>query len=146
MNPFSIKSGIFIDSTNTSCGHVFDVIGYGAFHPLGKVEIFVDGGKTREPTKEEVNTHNQTLAEERMVEMKRIGKGIMYLQFKDGKYSLTDWLGDCKVACNTVRVSNHNIAGQNGRIDVYFTLGGKRWHGVNIGDNQVCRIHVLKRQ
>lgn len=145
MKSFSIDSGLFIDDSNTVCGYVFDVIGHGAFHPLGKVKI-LDNGKEREASPEEVKTHNETLAKAELAAIEKAGKGMLYLTHKDGVYTVSTWTGHGKVVCDTYRQSHHNMAGRNGRTDVYFRLGGKRWHGVNIGDNQICRIHVLKRQ
>jgi len=145
MKPFLIQSGLFIDSTNTICGYVFNVLGHGAYHPAGLIRV-LENGKEREVTQEEVDTHNKALATAELAAIEKCGKGVLYLTTKDGKYSVGTWTGDRKGLCDTVRTSDHNMAGRNGRTDVYFTLGGKRWHGVNIGNNQICRIHVLKRQ
>jgi hypothetical protein len=43
-----------------------------------------------------------------------------------------------------IRRSWHNMAGRNGRRDVWFRMAGRTWHGVNIGDNQVVRCKVVK--
>jgi hypothetical protein len=43
-----------------------------------------------------------------------------------------------------IRRSWHNMAGRNGRRDVWFRMAGRTWHGVNIGDNQIVRCKALK--
>jgi hypothetical protein len=58
-----------------------------------------------------------------------------------GYYSggyFTNWPGTLKVKIYYSRDSWHNFAGRNGRTDFWFTLEGKRFHGVHIGHNNEC--------
>lgn len=151
MKTFSIQSGLFVDTSTvppTACGYVFEALGKGAFQPCGRIVIAdeIREGKTREATSEEIQTHNNLLARAELDAMEKHGKGVLYLsQDANGAYSVASWSGLGKTFAS-VRKSWHNMAGRDGRRDVYFHLGGKRWHGVNIGNNQICRCHVLKKQ
>lgn len=148
MKTLSIQSGLFVDASTvppTACGYVFEALGKGAFEPCGRIQV-ADGNASREATSEEIQTHNNLLARAELDAMEKHGKGVLYLsRDANGAYSVASWSGLGKTFAN-VRKSWHNMAGRDGRRDVYFTLGGKRWHGVNIGDNQICRCHVLKKQ
>lgn len=151
MKTYVIDHGLFVDRSTvppTACGYIFSALGKGAFEPNNRVviadEIFEN--KTREATDAEIETHNNLLGRAELDAMEKHGKGILYLSRDvSGSYFVASWSGLGKTFA-TVRKSWHNMAGRDGRRDVYFTLGGKRWHGVNIGDNQICRCHVLKRQ
>lgn len=84
------------------------------------------------------------------------GKGTLYLVYeqeprsasycgwftpKNGK--LTDWGGFLSIPINRIKRGGHNIAGC--RYDVWFTFGGREWHGVTYGDNtQICHIRAIK--
>lgn len=58
---------------------------------------------------------------------------------------LTNWPGTLRLIPFRVRKGRHNIG--RIRFDVWFTgPDGKAWHGVNIGDNQICRCKRLKKQ
>ena len=61
---------------------------------------------------------------------------------------ITDWQGDFVVTDRDTHIeykySHHNFAGRNGRLDVWFTHKGQRFHGVNIGDGQYLRVQRLK--
>jgi hypothetical protein len=148
MKTCSIFNGFLVHNTGTAsivCGYIFEALGKGAFEPTGRVQV-IEGDKTREATSEEIQTHNNLLARAELDAMEKHGKGVLYLsQDANGAYSVASWSGLGKTFAS-VRKSWHNMAGRDGRRDVYFVMGGKRWHGVNIGDNQICRCHVLKKQ
>lgn len=72
-------------------------------------------------------------------EMLRTGKGVMYLTEKAGRFSVNNWPGTLTIAPDRVTKGRHNIAGS--RYDVWFTLDGHRYHGVNYGENsQILRV------
>ena len=74
------------------------------------------------------------------------GKGVMYLvRSSDGTHKVTNWPGTLSVKVDRVKMSNHNMVGRNGRTDVWFTWQGCKWHGVNIGEQQLCRVRRVKR-
>lgn len=74
------------------------------------------------------------------------GHGMLYLTGQRGEEKLTDWPGVLIYRPSRVSHSRHNIG--RTRTDVWFTgPDNKRWHGVQIGENnQVCRVHRLKKQ
>ena len=67
-------------------------------------------------------------------------KKVLYLANNE----VTNWPGTLKIKPSNIRTSNHNMAGRNGRTDVWFRVGGKQFHGVNIGDNQILRVKAVK--
>lgn len=151
MKTYTLNHGLLVDTTTvppTACGFIFSALGKGAFSPDNRIVIADETheNKTRELTDAEIETHNNLLARAELDAMEKNGKGILYLS-RDvaGNYSVASWSGLGKTFAS-VRKSWHNMAGKDGRKDVYFQMGGKRWHGVNIGDNQIVRAHVLKRQ
>lgn len=155
MKTYVLDNGLFLDKTTvppTLCGYVFAALGKGAFSPESRIVIADEilENKTREATQAEIDTHNRLLGEMELRGMIEHGKGVLYLSFDSapsvGRYYVATWSGAGKTYCTYVSKSWHNMAGKDGRKDVYFTLAGKRWHGVNIGDSQICRCHVLKRQ
>lgn len=85
--------------------------------------------------------------------LERDGKGYLYLSpttlderkalGASAAHKLTDWTGERKIPIYRVQSGGHNFAGT--RYDVWFTLGGRDWHGVQYGDNtQVCHVRRLK--
>ena len=82
-----------------------------------------------------------------MQSMRDTGKGDGYLvRNDDGTHKFTNWPGTLSLSVYGIRKSFHNFAGRDGRTDFYFMFEGKEWHGVNIGDQQFSRVHVLKKQ
>jgi len=67
-------------------------------------------------------------------------KEKFYLYF-DGKI-ITNWPGTLKILPTRITKGNHNMCGT--RLDVYFKLGDKWFHGLNLGDNQVLRVNTIK--
>ena len=74
----------------------------------------------------------------------KTGKSVLYISKRDGRYIVTNWPDTLNIAVSHVSISDHNFAGRNGRTDVWFWLDGFRYHGVNIGDNQILRINRVK--
>lgn len=145
---------------NTACGYIFNFAGHGAFAPHGKVRL--KNGVLRDLTQDEIDTHNRLLGEAEFAALKKNGRGIMYLTrekvadtvIDSGsqrvnaecvRYYVSLWSGTGKTRVSYQRKSFHNMAGKDGRTDVWFTLDGSNWHGVNIGDNQICRVRRCKK-
>lgn len=127
-------------------GYIFNFQDKGAFAPDGKVEIQLN--------QEQIDAHNEELAKLELAHLVEQESGILYLTLADSahphsstSWQVSQWAGGYKQRISRMSSSFHNMAGKNGRTDVWF-LGpdGKRWHGVNIGDNQICRVHRLKKQ
>jgi hypothetical protein len=90
---------------------------------------------------------NKALAEIEWTEMLKLGSGILYLTEKpDGKKEVSQWSQGDSISVYYSKTSFHNMAGRNGRTDVWFILDGSVWHGVNIGDNQICRVRRTKER
>lgn len=118
-------------------------------------KAFSPDGMAGELTQERIDAHNKALAQVELESLIREGRGILYLVLNGEKlfdccassWQVTQWAGGWKTKLSYLKTSFHNMAGKDGRTDVWFTgPDGKRWHGVNIGDNQICRVHRLKRQ
>lgn len=139
MKTYTIDNGLIVDSSTvppTCCGYIMQFEGHGAFSPDGKVEF----------TKEQTDAHNALLAQAEWQAMLKHGKGLLYISTdKEGQSVVSDWPGVHKVQPYHSRSSFHNFAGKNGRTDVWFSLDGSRWHGVNIGDSQICHVKRCKR-
>jgi hypothetical protein len=74
--------------------------------------------------------------------MRETGKAVLYLT----DHEVTNWPGTLRFPVLERRRSYHNMAGRNGRTDVWFKdEQGNRWHGVNIGDSQVLRCRRVAR-
>jgi len=135
--------GLFVmdlpDGTVQAVGYIIDFPGHGAFDPNGKLVSL---------RQEEIATHNRLLAEAEMEALKKNGRGILYLTCVktdcDQHYDVHDWMGNIVYRNASISKSFHNFCGRNGRTDVWFTFDGSRWHGVNIGDNQILRVKRLK--
>lgn len=67
-------------------------------------------------------------------------KYVLYLS----NNRIVNWPGSLKIPVTSQRKSWHNFAGKNGRTDIWFTFKGNRYHGVNVGDNQILRVRKLK--
>lgn len=71
------------------------------------------------------------------------GKTWLYLSYNDGKYYVSNWPGTLKIPVRYMREGRHNIARK--RYDVWFSLDGLQFHGVQYGDNtQVLHIKRIK--
>lgn len=148
MKIYWICDGLIQDTrTNppTLCGPIVSAPNGASFAPDSRILIAdVEGSRDAKP--EEIETHNRKLGEIELNAIKEHGKGVLYLTHDEKGYFVSTWSGAGKTRCHSVRTSWHNMAGKDGRTDVYFVMAGKVWHGVNIGDSQICRCHVLKRQ
>ena len=107
----------------------------GAFAPEGKVEL----------TDVEIAAHNKRCEELELVSMKQTGRASLYLTRNDsGNYQVGTWAGGFHIPVCRVSISRHNMAGKNGRTDVWFRYDSSLWHGLNIGDNDICRVKRTK--
>ena len=130
--------GLLVDpSTNppTCIGYIFNFAGHGAYSPSYKIGDL---------TLEEIATHNKLLAEAEWQGMLKQGCGTLYLKRENGRNIVSDWPGVHRIETTYSKSSWHNFAGRNGRTDVWFYIGKDRWHGVNIGDNQILRVKRVK--
>lgn len=60
---------------------------------------------------------------------------------------VTNWPGTLVFTECEYRSSFHNMAGKDGRTDVWFAgPDGFTWHGVNIGDHQILRCKRTKQR
>lgn len=56
---------------------------------------------------------------------------------------VTNWCGTLRIKPHHIRDGHHNIAGV--RTDVWFSFGGKEFHGVQYGyDSEICHIKAIK--
>lgn len=143
---YTLDHGLLVNASKTPpqcCGYIYNFTGHGAFAPNGKVQL--QNGVLRDVTPAEIDEHNRLLGEMEFEALKKNGRGVLYLTHQPhGTYTVATWAGQGKRPCHNVRQSWHNMAGRNGRTDVDFELDGSRWHGVNIGDNQICRVKRCK--
>jgi hypothetical protein len=74
--------------------------------------------------------------------MRKENKITLYLTKENVGYSVSNWPGTLKIKAEYVRKGNHNIA--RTRYDVWFNHAGKRWHGVQYGENtQICHCQAV---
>src|SRR3990167_3665713 len=97
-------------------------------------------------TPDEASMHNLEIGRARVAHMNANGHALLYLV--DGGANgdgmvVQDWSGTFRIKPDRVRKGRHNIG--RTRWDVWFTYEGQRWHGVNVGDNQILRCRVLRR-
>ncbi len=78
--------------------------------------------------------------------MDETGKYTLYLVKRDDGRHVTNWPASLDYKVIDWNISNHNIAGRNGRIDVWFRdYQSKLWHGYQIGDyNDICHVKRIK--
>ena len=149
---YTNNNGLLVDKSTTppTCaGYIFNFQGR-AFAPDGKLDGL---------TQEEIDTHNRLLADAEWSALKEHGRGVLYLTHKDipacppsngvqplelKTLAVSTWAGQRFARVYHSRKSWHNMAGEDGRTDVWFMLDGSRWHGVNIGDNDLCRVKRCK--
>ncbi|MDD5353419.1 MAG: hypothetical protein PHS93_09685 [Candidatus Omnitrophica bacterium] len=105
---------------------------------------FQPDGRLTEMSDEEIKEHNLTLQHAELCVAIEDGHGIFYHKIDENfKNYVQTWLGDW-IWPARVRFSNHNMAGKNGRRDFWWTMFGQKWHGVNIGDNDIIRANRVK--
>lgn len=93
------------------------------------------------PSQADIDAHNSALAAAELAHLKATGRGVLYLG-ADGQ--VTQWAGKLIGTAHHQRKSWHNMAGRDGRTDVWFEFDGSTWHGVNIGDSQILRVRRTK--
>lgn len=113
--------------------------------PLGFIFMhdaaaFAPSGKVDRISADEAKAHNAALEQAERDTMKATGRAVLYLSKKnDGSDVIQQWAGAFVAVPHSIRKSWHNMAGRDGRTDVSFSFAGSRWHGVNIGDNDILR-------
>lgn len=65
----------------------------------------------------------------------------LYLVKRKDRYFVVNWPGTLEIPVY-VREGRHNIG--RTRFDTWFSVAGKHWHGVNIGDNDILRCKRVK--
>jgi hypothetical protein len=66
-------------------------------------------------------------------DMLKNGRATLYLSDTE----ITNWPGTLRIKIEYRKTGRHNIAGR--RYDIWFSLEGQHWHGVQYGDNtQIC--------
>ena len=124
------------DGEKVACGYLMSFEGKGIYSPDGKVEV----------TKEQLTEHNNNLQVRELETLKKYNKGVLYLTETGNREGLvSQWAGNVIARGVPLKKSWHNMAGPNGRTDVWFDFDGSTWHGVNIGDNQILRVKRNKR-
>ncbi len=111
---------------------------------------FEPSGELTELSDEEIAEHNRKLADAEVKQALEAGKATFYLRREwdstcswIAHYSVGTWDGSYKWDA-VVSISDHNMAGKNGRIDCWFNINNQKWHGVNIGDNEIVHAKRLK--
>ncbi len=84
-----------------------------------------------------------------IADMIETGRAVLYLTVAGDSAAaplrpvVTNWPGTLKIPVKSSKRSRNNFGAQ--REDVWFNgPDGKRWWGVNIGDNMLCRCRRLK--
>lgn len=114
--------------------YIFNFNGHGAWSPDGKVEM----------TDEQIEAHNSRVQAMEMEAMKQTGRAVLYL-FSDAKgLSVGTWASKDFQRTPVIRSrqSSNNWGAQ--RTDVWFFATGSKWHGVNLGDNDIVRCKRIK--
>lgn len=74
------------------------------------------------------------------------GRATLHLVKRDHMYTVTNWPGSLEYRVIDYRTSWHNMAGKDGRTDVWFyDHAHKLWHGYQIGHfTQICHCKRIK--
>ena len=139
------EAGLIVESgTNTLAGYIFNFRGHGAFSPNGMVK-----NNGNELSQKEIDRNNSVLGQIELEAFKKAGRGMFYLTRSDSaafgkEYFAGTWAATekDKFRCQNARQSRHNIG--RTRIDVDFYIDNERWHGINIGDNDILRAKRCK--
>lgn len=63
------------------------------------------------------------------------------------QWVVSNWPGTLKIlTCRNLSRTVYALGHRIGRHDVWFNYGGREWHGVNLGDNQIVRCKPLKKR
>ena len=144
---------LVIPGTNQCAGYIFNFEGHGAYHPIGKVET------PQGPTKEEIDTHNAILAKAEREAMIQKGIGTFYLHKEPWRTNergerirslsndyVSQWCGEWKGKAFVREGYSYGFC----RVKtnwVWFTgPDGKRWYGMNKGDQDCFTGRRLKIQ
>lgn len=104
--------------------------------------IYSPDGVQADFTDAQIAEHNRRLGELTVAQMQQTGRALLYAT---GCGEVGTWDGSQRWTIEHSRKSWHNMAGKDGRTDLWFCVDGARWHGVNIGDNQIVRARRVKR-
>jgi hypothetical protein len=125
-----------MNSTIEHAGYIFNFQAHGAFDPNGKI----DGS----PTQAEIDEHNAKIAAMELEQLRQNGRGVLYSFVDTSGHSVGTWASK---PAERFRVTGHTYSRNNfgaRRMDVWFYIDGKRWHGVNLGDNDILRVKKNK--
>lgn len=106
-------------------GYIFNFKEHGQFSPNGRVNV------------QDVAAHNRQLADQQIEAMKRGEPQALYL-FPG---MVGTWDKSYTWPIDHARESRNNFGAT--RIDCWFHACGHRWHGVNVGDNDIVRCKAI---
>lgn len=114
-------------------GYLWHVGDKGCFSPnVGRVTL----------SREEAEQHNARMEEAEREWIRQTGRAVLYLTKRPGGWVVTNFTGSLVIEPGLVQKGSHNWGCD--RYDVWFAFEGRRWHGVNIGDNELLRCKRLK--
>lgn len=133
------SNGLITTGPDSCAGYIFNFTGHGAFDPSGKLKV-----GDLELTQEQIGRHNQVLTDAEYAAMKSSGRGVLYLFRSGDDLYVGTWASKPPMRCWCFDISHsrNNFGAQ--RTDVHFNYAGSRWHGVNIGDNDIVRVKRCK--
>ena len=135
---------LLIDENNVIRGYIFKFEGHGAFDPNGIIPDLTD---------EQIKAHNLALAKLEVELALKEGKATFYYFKKyagdklyPGIYTehVGTWDGSYKWPAIS-KESWHNMAGKNGRKDLWFNIEDQKWWGKRIGSCDLVRAKRVKR-
>lgn len=130
MGNYKIEGGLIVGPDEGKCaGYILNFAGHGSYDPTGKIKV-----GDLELTQEQVDTHNNLLSQAEIDHMKTKGVGLFYVN----NDKVSNFNGTFKSPWAYVK---HGYSYGFTRVQtrwVWFTgPDGKRWYGVNKGD-QSC--------
>ena len=139
------EGGLLVASVQPGqcAGYILNFDGHGAFDPAGRVQL--QNGSLRDLLPSEIEEHNQILAQAELATIKAQGRGVLYLFHDTSGHSVGTWASKpadrLRVTWHIYSVNNWGVR----RMDVWFWMDGARWHGVNLGDNDLVRVKRRKQ-
>lgn len=112
-------------------GYIYNFSGHGAFSPEGKL--------LQPMTDEQIEEHNKQVERDELEAMEQAGRAVLYLHGQD---TVGTWNKGTVWAITRSSVSRNNFGAR--RTDVWFTALRSKWHGVNIGDNEIVRAKRIQ--
>ena len=105
-------------------------------------------------TDEDITNHNKRLAQIEVENAMKTGRATFYIGYTQNQDDVYPWIKQYHVGTwdgsyrwpAFVKTSWHNFAGKDGRRDCWFSINGQRWHGVNIGDNDMVHARRVKNR